>query len=541
MKKIINILSAAAVLFGMTACDIEEFLTREPINEFSAETYFASEAELEMYANGMLNAYMPDYTETAGGDAYNDLIATKTSTDYFRADVEWNSTRQGSWSWGFLRKTNYMLDNMDKAKEKVSEEIYNHYEGVARFWRAYNYFSRLKTFSDIPWVEHYVQPSDTAILYGARDDREYVFHKISEDLDFACENVMNGKFKTSERSVICKDIVEAFASRFYLYEASFRQNVKVNPATNKAWTNSYETVKDLYEKAQKYAKDVIDNGGYKLVKDYPSLFISDQLLSDEVIWGKTFLTEVNGRHSYTRYFHSSTLGQQYSGTKDLVRMFLKTDGTPISDAEAQQSITTEFNGRDSRLGATVLGPGRKIVNAAGAPANETIDFTFCKTGYQIVKWCIPDESHFQNSIDESSIPVVRYPEVLLNYAEAVVEGGYGNAALAKECLNATRHRAAFKTDIPLTVENVQRERRVEFAFECKRHDDLRRRREMHEKINNYVPKSLDPVLDLREDPPTFIFIRKNAIRAIPLTYPTRYYYDPIPGVGTSGLVQNPQF
>ena len=56
MKKFINILSAAAVLFGMTACDIEEFLTREPINEFSAETYFASEAELEMYANGMLNA-----------------------------------------------------------------------------------------------------------------------------------------------------------------------------------------------------------------------------------------------------------------------------------------------------------------------------------------------------------------------------------------------------------------------------------------------------------------------------------------------------
>lgn len=453
MKKFINILSAAAVLFGMTACDIEEFLTREPINEFSAETYFASEAELEMYANGMLNAYMPDYTETAGGDAYNDLIATKTSTDFFRADVEWNSTRQGSWSWGFLRKTNYMLDNMDNAKEKVSEEIYNHYEGVARFWRAYNYFSRLKTFSDIPWVEHYVQPSDTAILYGARDDREYVFHKIAEDLDFACENVMNGKFKTSERSVICKDIVEAFASRFYLYEASFRQNVKVNPATNKAWTNSYETVKDLYEKAQKYAKDVIDNGGYKLVKDYPSLFISDQLLSDEVIWGKTFLTEVNGRHSYTRYFHSSTLGQQYSGTKDLVRMFLKSDGTPISDTEAQQSITTEFNGRDSRLSATVLGPGRKIVNAAGASANETVDFTFCKTGYQIVKWCIPDESHFQNSIDESSIPIVRYPEVLLNYAEASealanLDGGTISADLWNATVGLLRERAGVTNVYP---------------------------------------------------------------------------------------------
>ena len=144
-------------------------------------------------------------------------------------------------------------------------------------------------------------------------------------------------------------------------------------------------------------------GGYSLVADYPSLFISDELIPQEVIYGKTFLTDVNGRHSYTRYFHSSTLGQQYSGTKDLVRMFLKLDGTPITEAEAQQSILTEFNGRDTRLAATVLGPGRKILDASGKPANETIDFTFCKTGYQIVKWSIPDASHFQNSIDESSI------------------------------------------------------------------------------------------------------------------------------------------
>ena len=353
MKKYISLLFAVSALLCVSAC--EDFLTRGPINKFNAETYFQSEAELEMYANGMLNSYMPDYTETAGGDAYNDLIATKTSTDFFRADVEWNSSRQGSWSWGFLRRTNFMLENMVNAKGKVEEKIYNHYEGVARFWRAYNYMTRVKLFSDVPWVEKYLQPEDTLILYGPRDDREFVFHKMTEDLVFACENVMNDKFKTAERSVICKDIVEAYASRFFLYEASFRKNNPENPATGKPWTNEYETVTDLYRLAQRFSKDVIDNGGYKLVSDYPSLFISDQLVSDEVIWGRTYLTEINGRHSYTRYFHSSTLGQQYSGTKDLVRMFLKTDGTAITDDEAKQSINKEFEGRDSRLAATVLG------------------------------------------------------------------------------------------------------------------------------------------------------------------------------------------
>ena len=449
MKKYISLLFAVSALLCVSAC--EDFLTRGPINEFNAETYFQSEAELEMYANGMLNSYMPNYTETAGGDAYNDLIATKTSTDFFRADVDWNSSRQGSWvssSWSFLRRTNYMLENMVNAKGKVEEKIYNHYEGVARFWRAYNYMTRVKLFSDVPWVEKYLQPEDTLILYGPRDDREFVFHKMTEDLVFACENVMNDKFKTAERSVICKDIVEAYASRFFLYEASFRKNITENPATGKPWTNEYETVTDLYRLAQKYAKDVIDNGGYKLVSDYPSLFISDQLVSDEVIWGRTYLTEINGRHSYTRYFHSSTLGQQYSGTKDLVRMFLKTDGTAITDDEAKQSITKEFEGRDSRLAATVLGPGRNIVDMSGNPTHETIDFTFCKTGYQIVKWSIPDASHFQNGIDENSIPIIRYPEVLLNYAEACEELGEMTEEIWNQTVGALRKRAGVANVYP---------------------------------------------------------------------------------------------
>ena len=205
---------------------------------------------------------------------------------------------------------------------------------------------------------------------------------------------------------------------------------------------------DLYRLAQKYAKDVIDNGGYKLVSDYPSLFISDQLVSDEVIWGRTFLTDINGRHSYTRYFHSSTLGQQYSGTKDLVRMFLKTDGTAITDDEAKQSITKEFEGRDSRLAATVLGPGRNIVDMSGNPTHETIDFTFCKTGYQIVKWSIPDASHFQNGIDENSIPIIRYPEVLLNYAEACEELGEMTEEIWNQTVGALRKRAGVANAYP---------------------------------------------------------------------------------------------
>lgn len=80
------------MLSGLVSC--EGFLTREPINKFSAESYFASESELEMYANGMIQSWLPNYSETTGGDAYNDLIATKTSSDFYRPSANWDSSNR---------------------------------------------------------------------------------------------------------------------------------------------------------------------------------------------------------------------------------------------------------------------------------------------------------------------------------------------------------------------------------------------------------------------------------------------------------------
>ena len=77
MKKINIILTGALMLAGLCSCS--DFLTREPIHKFSAETYFSSEAELEMYANGMLNSWLPNSSETNGGDAYNCLLYTSPS------------------------------------------------------------------------------------------------------------------------------------------------------------------------------------------------------------------------------------------------------------------------------------------------------------------------------------------------------------------------------------------------------------------------------------------------------------------------------
>jgi hypothetical protein len=142
---------------------------------------------------------------------------------------------------------------------------------------------------------------------------------------------------------------------------------------------------------------------------------------------------------------------------------------------------------------------------------------------------------------------MRYAEVLLNYAEAVVEGNFtAKAGAAEDALNEVRSRAAHTDRIPLTQGNVLRERRVEFCFENKRYYDLVRRREFHVEFDNRSRNALLPVLDLRSGSPKYIMIRdiiggQNGKSATPQTWQLKWYYRSIPGTGVSGIVQNPQY
>jgi hypothetical protein len=135
----------------------------------------------------------------------------------------------------------------------------------------------------------------------------------------------------------------------------------------------------------------------------------------------------------------------------------------------------------------------------------------------------------------------RYAEILLNYAEAVVESGLGDAGKAQQAINSIRRRAGHTTNIDLTLENVLRERTVELCFENKRFYDLIRRREFHELFNVKDRHALLPILDLREDPPKYIMVRDVVPRADAKTFEPRWYYRRIPGIGSNGLVQNPLY
>ena len=109
---------------------------------------------------------------------------------------------------------------------------------------------------------------------------------------------------------------------------------------------------------------------------------------------------------------------------------------------------------------------------------------------------------------------IRYSEILLTYAEAVVESGKGDAALAAKCLNDVRHRAGFKDDVALTIENVLHEWKCEFAFENQWSHVLHRRRgfitqgfKSKEEGDLTSKLTLIPLADLSGTTAQWIFVR----------------------------------
>ncbi len=237
-----------------------------------------------------------------------------------------------------------------------------------------------------------------------------------------------------------------------------------------------------------------------------------------------------------------------------------------------------FEGKDARLFASVILPGSiwkntKIViqggyiKPDGTPVigvnenitiNGNIYYTYGASGPTLYSGFDDRNPNHTRSgfllkkyLDQNFIPDMdmtkalndwidfRYAEVLLNYAEAVVESGKGDAELAKKVLNDIRRRAGHQVEIPLTLENVLRERRVELFNENQRDWELTRRREYHKKFDHYLKTALVPILDLRSM--KYIFIRKYPIRVVPQTFRPMFYYRGIPGTSSNRLIQNPQY
>ncbi len=487
MKQLKTILYSAALL-SLTAC-VE--LDLNPLSEGSSENWYSSQAEIEMSVNDFYRTDFFPIDDMMWGDdltARNSTSSVQNGTE--TAESSWIATRWQNYYRGIARALR-LLNNMDRARSLgVSENDIRQYEGEAYFYMGYAY--GMLAFH---WGDAILDKTGMTLdeAYSAtRSPKAEVLAYSYECFDKAAERL---PVKYSGLQHATKGAAYAFKARVALYNGDFAS-------------------------AAEAAKNCMDLGIYKLHDNYRDLFTASS--SDEWIFffrgdvalKKYYWAGADVANCISRL--SGGWGGQKAPSYELICAYPCTDGKPIDESPLYNPKDV-FENRDPRMAMT-------IVPFASAYTKSVLDGTYNPKDYAWLGYeyspdptrttvmRMSDESQvgnndskaraehasyngflFKKYIDESFLengltgapityPMMRYGDVLLMYAEAMIEQDKCTQEVLDLTINKIRERAYNGTGMAyprVTVGSQQElrtilrtERFIELAWEGHRYADL---------------------------------------------------------------------
>lgn len=495
MRSIKNIILsgvAAISAFAMlTGCNVTDCVPESSITDVS---YWTKVEDLQLYLRNFystFNSYVPitDYQDT-----HTDVTVRNSRSDvlFDTRSVPTGSDGWGSDDWSNIRALNYFFTHYQNVTG-TQEEI-EHYVGLACFFRAKEYYEKVKRFGDVPWFEKDLQTDDEDLLYMERTPRKTVVENIIKDLDYACQHLKGPE--SVQAGEINKYVAYTLLSRVALFEATWMKYRNIS---------GWET---FMQRAADAAKAVMSSGNYGIVKElsgyeidadhplyYRNQFVSFDLTGNkECILPMIFIENVR-MNGISRY-------NSYGISKDFIEQFLCTDGQPIAVSplyKGDKNVFDEFENRDPRLYNmmdcqyspwTQDAAGKNVANGRVIPGTGE---KVIRTGYRSIKFKNPEPSQFTYMACWTDFNIFRYAEVLLNYAEAMAEMGKCDQNVLNQTVNLLRnrvdmpHMTTSPADDPLALVNgkprygyeisnllyeIRRERTIELAFEGLRWDDI---------------------------------------------------------------------
>ncbi len=423
MKK--TILYLALTALTAVSCNLDNLLSLSPESQLTPDAYFKSAEDLQLFSNTFYNNLL----DKAPFSRESDVFVEVNPSNLIRGGNDRTVPASGGgWSFTNLRKMNTLLANMDKCKDA---KAVTEYTALTKFWRAYYYADMVRKFGDVPWIDHELGSADED-LYFPRDTRETVLQHMIEDIDEAIEN-LPGKAKAPETAYrVNKYTAMALKAQFCLFEGTFRK-YHSDPApfenSYKAADGSTHTWEYYLTQAADAAKMLMETGEYRIftsgnpTKDYLTLFNSNDANLDEIILAINFDRDLKIMHDCSREMTSQTAAR-FGMTKKLVDMYLMADGTRFTDKPGWDVMpfAEEVANRDPRLAQTIRTPGyswKKPGTSKDGP-----EFAYCQTGYMPIKFVQAyDLKPYTADNSFNDMPVFRYAEVLLIYAEAKAELG----------------------------------------------------------------------------------------------------------------------
>lgn len=440
--------TALALAVGLASCD--NLLDLSPKSEISQDDYFRTASDLQLFSNSFYNNLL----DKSPYDDQSDLYVQQTLSDEILGGTKRIPPASGGgWTWTDLRKMNTLLAYAHQCDDPAAVTKYT---ALTRFFRAFFYFEKVKRFGDVPWYDVELGSADEA-LYKARDSREVVMTHMLEDIDYAIDNLPSKAEETSSPYRANRYAALALKAQFCLYEGTYR---KYRDLVLEGHDYTF-----YLQQAAAAAKQLMDDGQYRLYStghpesDYLTLFAEEDANPDEYILAIKFDYGLNIYHNATAHTLLSTQGRP-GLTRKMVNTYLMKDGTAFTDRPGWQEMTfiEETKDRDPRLAQSIRTPGyTRIGQTQVLPP----DLSVSVTGYQPIKF-VQEPTASGGNVDRNDrstcdLPVYRYAEVLLNYAEAKAELGTLTQDDLDESINLIRRRAGMP-DLDLAYANAHPDR-----------------------------------------------------------------------------------
>jgi hypothetical protein len=571
MKTIKLYICVLGMICGLAACN-DDFMQQIPQTAVTVEGFFKSTADLQTYVNGFYNDANL-YQKGWWVDEQSDNVTIWTEdNDMYRwlLNDQRSPENAGGWdNWGSLRSVNVMLANLENVEG--SEADINNYAGIARYFRAWFYINKVQTYSDVPWIDKPLSTIDED-LYATQTPRAEVVQHILDDLDYATTWIGSDM---NDKTRIHKYCALALLSRFALYEATYR---KYHPELNLA-----STANELLQKSITASEALMNSGLFEITgvgttdlsgetvpnvtgsEGFRDLFaVLDLSPNKEIInWRRSDVDRTAGYVLNPSDRLMANSRNFYSLSRSLQESFLTKDGRPYSTVAgyATKTFLEVFADRDPRFAETFAYPG--VYETRDGVDLYHVARPF-RGGYDQVKYFARNADRAYKWDHDvlgvmTGLPVYRYGEVLLNYAEAKAELGQLTADVINKTINVLRDRVSMphfdatrEVDATLrslypnvtdpTLLALRRERRVELAGEGLRLMDINRwyaGKVMELEISKqgmYVP-SLPYIYDVTNDgaPDYGIAASESAAtgEAVTWAYPGEAFY-----IDNAGYIHN---
>lgn len=513
----IKIIAIFATLFGLAACnDVFDDLAVNP-QQPSMGQYFTSP---EAVNQAIMTCYGYIQTQRSfGASASKTMIIrsdeASSNSDYGKPGMYGSSLNSSYYTimqpFGLLYSTasqaTYVIENIDGVKF-FDEKLKKAYLGEAYFWRAFSHFYLLTNYRNVSLIKHAPHGMEDYVRDLSTPDEVWDF--IAEDLRLAKENLPEkGYWKGDQTGRVTAAAAAALRGKAYLFRSGIEPQFGSSTTTyyDEAAAEFDEIIRGVY-------------GNYSLV-EYGYNFDVAHENNDESILELQFLGDVENSSfnpgTATSGLAFDTRGIMLPGTgvgyEGVVHDWLYNAFVNSIDKDGYTDIrmfsTMFFNDLNPEI---KLRPDQRLTGPGGYHFEDmypTGDFTsVANTRTHVYKAAFlkgMDLSMPMRNNDPQSITgvgagvkeyiynqprahgvnwrYIRYADVLLMYAEAVVSGGNAGSISAVEAFNQVRARANMPDVGGLTLDVIKQERVLEFALEGHRFYDLLRWGDLAERFH----------------------------------------------------------